>query len=169
MATSAKPIWQGPDDWISWIETVKSTATTGQVWEYVDPSKDDAGQIPSLTEPTWPQPSDLPRSQEEIASGRLTTTHKEELTERRSLFKLQRNRYDQRKAPLAHLRRFIQEMVHQDHVHHSFDCDTVHTTLVNLQMRLRPMDDDRRLQLTDQHRELQKSPKNKDLDTWITN
>jgi hypothetical protein len=36
-------------------------------------------------------------------------------------------------------------------------------------MRLRPVDDVRRLQLTDQHRELQKSLKNKDLDTWITN
>jgi hypothetical protein len=73
---------------------VKSTTATGQVWEYVDPSKD-AAQIPSLTEPTWPQPNDLPRSQEEIASGILTTAHKEELTERRSLSKLQLNRYDQ--------------------------------------------------------------------------
>jgi hypothetical protein len=39
--------------------------------------------------------------------------------------------------------------------------------LVNLQKRLKPKDDVRRLQLTDQDRELQKTPKNKDLDAWI--
>ena len=39
--------------------------------------------------------------------------------------------------------------------------------LVNLQKRLKPKDDVRRLQLIDQYRELQKSPKSKDLDTWI--
>jgi hypothetical protein len=41
--------------------------------------------------------------------------------------------------------------------------------LVNLRQRLKPRDDVRRLQLTDQYRELQKSPKSKDLDAWITN
>src|SRR5436853_2744255 len=39
--------------------------------------------------------------------------------------------------------------------------------LVNLQRRPKPKDDVRRLQLTDQYRELQKTPKNKDLDAWI--
>jgi hypothetical protein len=39
--------------------------------------------------------------------------------------------------------------------------------LVNLQKRLKPKDDVRRLQLTDQYRQLQKSPKNKDLDAWV--
>jgi hypothetical protein len=39
-----------PDDWIPWLEMVKSNATTGQVWEYGDISilikmKD---QIPDL-------------------------------------------------------------------------------------------------------------------------
>jgi hypothetical protein len=47
---SARIILKGPDDWIPWLEMVKSTATTGQVWEYVDPSKT-ADQIPQLNEP----------------------------------------------------------------------------------------------------------------------
>jgi replicative superfamily II helicase len=41
--------------------------------------------------------------------------------------------------------------------------------LVNLQKRLKPKDDVRRLQLTDQYRELQKSPKSNDLNAWMTN
>ena len=120
-----------------------------------------------MNEPTWPEPRDLARSQEEIDSGVLTNAHKEELSEQRSLYKLQLNRYDQRKTSLAHLHRFIQETVHPDHIHYTFECDTIHEMLVNLQRRLKPTDDIRRLQLTDQYRQLQKSPKNKDLDAWL--
>jgi hypothetical protein len=78
--TTARIILRGPTDWIPWLEMVKSTATTGQVWEYVDPSKK-IDQIPLLAEPTWPEPSSLTRSEDEIASGVLTTRHKEELSE----------------------------------------------------------------------------------------
>jgi len=145
---------------------VKSTATTGQVWEYVDPSQS-ADVIPKLTEPQWPEPSDLPLTDEERA-GTMTAAHKEELSELRSLYKIRLNRYDQRKASIASLHRFIQETVHPDHIHHTFECDTVQEMLVNLQKRLKPKDDVRRLQLTDQYRELQKSPKNKDLNAWMT-
>lgn len=166
--TSVKTILKGPADWIQWLEMVKSTATTGQVWVYVDPSKT-AAQLPPLDEPTWPEPSSLNRTQDEIDSGVLTAAHKEELSEQRSLYKLQLNRYDQRKTSLAHLHRFIQETVHPDHIHYTFECDTVHEMLVNLQRRLKPTDDIRRLQLTDQYRQLQKSPKNKDLDAWLLN
>ena len=93
MAASARPILKGPDDWISWLEMVKSTATTGQVWEYVDPSKKD-DQIPDLTELKWSELSDLPRSQEEITSEVLSTVNKEELFKKRSRYKFQLIKYD---------------------------------------------------------------------------
>src|SRR5436190_7139740 len=92
--TTAKTILKGSADWIQWLEMVKSTATTGQVWVFVDPSKT-AAQLPPLTEPTWPEPSDLARTEQEISTGVLTAPHKEELSELRSLYKLQLNRYDQ--------------------------------------------------------------------------
>jgi hypothetical protein len=57
--------------------------------------------------------------------------------------------------------------VYSDYIHYTFECNTVHEILVNLQKRLKPKDDVRRLQLTDQYRQLQKSPKNKDLNAWI--
>jgi len=72
---------------------VKSTATTGQIWVYVNPSKT-AAQLPPLDEPVWPQPSSLNRTQDEIDSGVLTAAHKEELSEQYSLYKLQLNRYN---------------------------------------------------------------------------
>src|SRR5256885_7762034 len=48
------------------------TATT----EIYTLSLHDALPISSLTEPTWPEPSSLTRSDEEIASGILTTAHR---------------------------------------------------------------------------------------------
>jgi hypothetical protein len=155
--TSVRAILKGPDDWIPLLEMVKSTATTGQVWEYVDPSRS-ADVIPKLVEPQWPEPSDLPLSDAERA-GTMTAAHKEELSELRSLYKIRLNRYDQRKASIASLRRFIQETVHPDRIHYTFNCDSVHQMLVNLQQRLKPKDDVRRYQLIDQYRGLQESPR----------
>ena len=54
-------------------------------------------------------------------------------------------------------------MVYLNYIYYTFEYDTVHEMLVNLQRRLKPTDDIRRLQLTDQYRQLQKSPKNKSL------
>ena len=58
ISATAKTILKGPTDWIQWLEMVKSTATTSQVWVYVDPSKTDA-QLPLLVEPIWPKPGNL--------------------------------------------------------------------------------------------------------------
>ena len=85
---------------------MKSTATIDQVWVFVDPSKT-AAQLPLLTEPTWPEPGDLARTEQEISTGVLTALYKEELSKLRSLYKLQLNKYNQRKASLTHLHRFI--------------------------------------------------------------
>ena len=109
--TTARIILRGPDDWIPWLEMVKSTATTGQVWEYVDPSRPDT-DIPDLSQPNWPEPKDLRLTAEGRASGILTDAHKGELSELQGHYKLRSNRYDQRKAALANFHRFIQEIVH---------------------------------------------------------
>ena len=167
MTISVKLILKNSNDWIPWLEMVKSTTTTSQVWKYVDPSKAEV-QLPVLTEPIWPKPDDLPLTAEEQA-GTLTAAHKEELSELRGLYKLTLNRYDQRKASIANLHRIIQETVHPDRVHHTFNCDSVHQMLVNLQNCLKPKKDVRRLQLTNQYCELQKSPKSKNLDNWLMN
>jgi hypothetical protein len=68
------------------------------------------------------------------------------------------------KASLAHLRRFIQETAQPGYIRHTLQWDTVQEMLVNPRKRLKTKEDVRRLQLTGQYRQLQKSPKNKDLD-----
>jgi hypothetical protein len=56
--------------------------------------KDDYIQLPLLIKPMWPEPSSLTRSDEEIVTGVLTVIYKEELSEKRSLYKLQLNKYN---------------------------------------------------------------------------
>src|SRR5579859_3344378 len=123
---------------------VKSTATTGQIWEFVNLSTAIGNLLP-LVEPTWPEPGSLTRTQEEIDSGILSTAHKEELSEKCSLYKVQLNRYNQRRASLVYLYCFIQETVHPDHIYHTFEYNTVYKMLVNLQKRLKPKDNIYRL------------------------
>jgi hypothetical protein len=45
-----------PSDWDEWVEVIQTQALAGDVWDYVDPSKD---QVPTLEEPMPPQPSDV--------------------------------------------------------------------------------------------------------------
>jgi hypothetical protein len=44
------------NDWDEWIEVVKVHALAGEVWEYIDPSKD---RVPILKELTLPRPEDV--------------------------------------------------------------------------------------------------------------
>ena len=155
-------ILNGPGDWVEWIETVKTTAATGQIWEYIDPSKKD---VPTLSEPHMPEPKDINPAVTTIQG--LSDVERFDLREQGELYRTNLNRYDRRRSALAELQRHIQTTVARPYVHHTHKCDTVHQMLVNLQKQLKPKDDIRRLQLIDQYRELQKSPGNKNIDTWL--
>jgi hypothetical protein len=150
----------GTDDWVEWLEVVKSTAATGQVWEYVDPSN---AQVPALQEPSVPEPRDVNPTAVNILG--LSDAERLELRELRELYKFALTRYDRRKNALAELQRHIQSTVARPYVHHTFNCDTVHQMLVNLQKRLKLRNDVKRLQLIDQYRDLQKPPNSKNIDS----
>ena len=55
MSTSQKisVTLNGPSDW---VEVMKALALASKVWDYIDPSKDEA---PALEEPKPPQPKDI--------------------------------------------------------------------------------------------------------------
>jgi len=160
--TKASITLSGTDDWVEWLEVVKSTAATGQVWEYVDPTKT---QIPTLQEPHLPEPKDVNPTADNLQG--LSDVERLELREQRELYRFSLTRYDRRRNTLAELQRHIQSTVARPYVHHTFNCDSVHQMLVNLQKWLKPKNDVRRLQIIDQYRELQKPPTNKKLDDKI--
>jgi hypothetical protein len=60
------------NDWDEWIEVIKVHTLAGEIWEYVDLSKD---QVSILREPTLPRPEDM---NPDISSyGRLTAEEKD--------------------------------------------------------------------------------------------
>ena len=60
VTTTARIVLKVPADWIPWLEMVKSTIITGQIWEFVNPLTA-TGNLPPLAEPTWPKPGSLTR------------------------------------------------------------------------------------------------------------
>ena len=62
--TTAQIILQSSDNWILWLEMIKSMATTEQVWDYVDLLKATA-ELPDLTELKWLELSNLPLTKQE--------------------------------------------------------------------------------------------------------
>ena len=104
--TKASITLSGTDDWIEWLEVVKSTAATGQVWEYVDPAKT---QVPTLQEPHLPGPKDVNPTATNLQD--LSDTEWLELREQRELYRFGLTRYDRRRNAVAELQRHIQSTV----------------------------------------------------------
>ena len=75
MATPHKVsvVLNAPGDWDEWIQVVKTQAIAGDIWDHVDPKKD---QIPSLGKPEMPKPQHV--NQEKTTYAELSTEEKEE-------------------------------------------------------------------------------------------
>ena len=86
------------NDWDEWIEVVKVHALAGEVWDYVDPSKD---QVPILREPTLPRPEDV--NPDISTYRRLTAEEKDDYKMLRQDYKLELDRYNRKKSALSFL------------------------------------------------------------------
>ena len=74
------------NDWDEWIQVVKIHALAGEVWDYVDPSKD---AVPTLEEPALPKPADV--RQDAITYGQLSAEEKDDYKMLRQNYKLDLN------------------------------------------------------------------------------
>ena len=74
------------NDWDEWIEVVKVHALAGEVWEYVDPFKD---QVSTLMEPTLSQPAEVNR--DVTTYGQLSAEEKDDYKMLRQNYKLDLN------------------------------------------------------------------------------
>jgi hypothetical protein len=67
-----------PGDWDEWIQVVKTQAIAGDIWERVDPKKD---QIPALSKPKMPRPQQVNRDKTTYAE--LSVEEREEFRQSR--------------------------------------------------------------------------------------
>jgi hypothetical protein len=91
MATPQKVsvVLNTPNDWDEWIQVVKRQAIAGDIWEHVDPKKD---QIPTLDKPEKPTPQQVNR--DKTAYADLSVDEREEFRIMRQDYKQQFDLYE---------------------------------------------------------------------------
>ncbi|KAI0999210.1 hypothetical protein K3495_g8986 [Podosphaera aphanis] len=119
-------------EWDTWIELIKTSAKTHDVWKYVNPNSD--SEIPVLEEPTRPSPTDVRAPVSGATTARLselTPDEKEEYSFLKEEYLRKTNKYERQCEALADLRIKIQESIHTSNMTFTYECDTVHQMLKN--------------------------------------
>jgi hypothetical protein len=152
----------GPSDWDEWIEIIKTIALAGKVWDYVDPSED---EVPALEEPRLPRPMDV--NIYATTFGLLSPQEREEYRILRQDYKWQRDQYDRQDNALASLRTSIQSSVSRTYLHYTFGTSNAREMIIELQKRLQPTDQLRELNLSTEYQKLKTAPESQDVDNWL--
>jgi hypothetical protein len=114
---------------------IKVHALAGEVWEYVDPSKD---QVPILKEPALPRPEDV---NPDISSyGQLSAEEKDDYKMLRQDYKLELDSYTRKKSALSSLCNHIQSSVSRSCLFYTYGTTTAREMLIELKKRLQPTD-----------------------------
>jgi hypothetical protein len=150
------------NDWDEWMEVVKVHALVGEVWEYIDPSKD---QVPILVEPKLPRPEDI--HPEATSYRQLSTEEKDDYKMLRQDYKLDLDRYTRKRNALSSLCKHIQSTVSRSCLFYTYGAISARQMLVELQKRLQPTDQLRELELSRKYNKLKKTPKNQDITEWL--
>jgi hypothetical protein len=143
------------NDWDKWIEVVKVHALTGEVWEYVNPSKD---QVPILKEPALPKPENV--NADIVFYGQLSAKEKDDYKMLRQDYKLKLDHYTRKKSALLSLCNHIQSSVSRSCLFYTYGTTTAQEMLIELRKRLQPTDQLRELELSRKYNGLKKNPKN---------
>jgi hypothetical protein len=148
MATPQKVsvVLNTPGDWDEWIQVVKTQAIAGDIWEHVDPKRD---QIPTLDKPEMSKPQQV--NQEKTTYAELSTEEKEEFRMMRQDYKQQFDLYERQRAALASLRAYIQSTISRNCLFYTFESETAREMLVELQKRFKPTDQLRELDLANRY------------------
>ena len=155
-------ILNSPADWDEWIEVIKTQALAGKIWQYLDPSKD---AVPALDEPVAPTPDKVNPQKTTVAQ--LTAEEREQYKILRQDYKWERDQYDKKDVALSVLRTAIQSSVSRSCLHYTFEASSARGMLIDLKKRLQPTDQLRELSLSAKYQKLKKAPKAQDLDNWL--
>jgi len=152
-------------DWHEWIYVIKLKATVSDIWEHINPDtpKDD---IPALSEPERPTPSEVRQAATRIAD--LSAAEREEYQDLIRQYRRDLDLYDRRKRGIATIQNHIIESLNRKHLIYTFDCDTTHDILVSLKNRFKPTNEARERELTLQYQRLKTlTTRNMNMEDWL--
>jgi hypothetical protein len=155
------------EDWLEWIEVVKSTAIGLDVWDCVNPEKTkDELRVPS--KPEWPT----------LSTVKVGATGIKDLDEdERFQYKLLQKRYEREiseyetsKKGLGTIRIEIQKSVSRPNLQYTFRKETPYDMLVALRNRYAPSDATRIRELKLKYEGIKNStPQRESIDDWLHN
>jgi hypothetical protein len=161
MSASTQIILNGMKDWDDGIKVIWTTALGADIWDLINPNELKAN-IPQLTQPTRPEPSDIKRpaaGEPPTVYSRLSTDEKEQLRQLQADYTYDRKEYDRKRKALAEIRIRIVETIKRDYVAYTHKCNTVYDMLVKLKDRIAPTDKIRERDLIEQYKSACKPPK----------
>jgi hypothetical protein len=156
MATTDKLaiILTDQNQWIKWLELVKTAASERQVWQFINPATS-ADDLPILEMPEKPRPSDVSPptntagdliadpTEAQLLAVRyksLDDNEREEYRQMQRDYEYERVKYDRCYEALAKISTRIQSSVHVDKMHYTYNCDLVYKMLLKLRKRFAPTD-----------------------------
>jgi hypothetical protein len=158
-ASAANPltiVLNGPSNWYDWFFLIKDTADNADVWEYIDPSREEPMAVPERPVlPALPEVLD--------AEGKSTWTVQ------KAQFDYRLKEYNRVKTKLSELNTTILTSINSDFLTYFHDpaVTSVYDRLKALKDNVAPNDRGRELTVTAQYEALKKLQKRLGVSTWL--
>jgi hypothetical protein len=163
--TKVNVILKDAEDWLEWIEVIKSAAIGLEIWDYINPATENE-RLPKLEEPAWPTPSTVKEGATGISG--LDEDQKDEYKSLKKMYDRKVTKYETRKRGLGSIRTKIQEAVTRANLQYTFRKDTPYEMLVALRDRYAPSDATRTRELKLKYEKVKTSTPNREsIDDWL--
>jgi len=135
--TKVNVILKDAEDWLEWIEVIKSAAIGLEIWEYIDPATI-RELLPKLEEPVWPTPATVKQGATGISQ--LTADEKDTYKSLKQSYHRSVTKYDTRRTGLGEIRIRIQESLTRSTLQHTLRKNSPYDMLVALRTQYAPSD-----------------------------
>jgi len=161
-------ILKGPNDWKAWIETIKATSLSGEIWEFVNPDLP-AEEVKSLVEPVRPSLAAVRAENQPEDEAVLSQADyiKLRFSELQSAYSYDRRLYDTRYEAIKDLRIKILETIRIEFHLYTYDCTIVYDMLVRLKQRFQPSDRVQIQELITKWASLRTYKKTMNMEDWL--
>ena len=158
-------VLSNPGQWNLWLAMIRRSATSGDIWEYIDPN---VTQHPALiSRPTHPKPSDVQAEAARISD--LTATDKTDYTLLQKEFLIAKADYRTQKKSLTDLLSLISSTVDQKYQLYLNDTADVREILRILKANIALSEFSRRNELSASFAKVSKVSKNASWEKWLDN
>ena len=151
------------DKWDDWLGNVRRIALSADIWEHIDPSKDEA----LLIKPPLPIYGQVKATATTFAE--FTADEKEEWHRLNQHFAEENDSYKRKRKAMNDLVGRIQDTVDMKGISYLANCDTLYEMLKKLRTKYSVTEETREIELAAKfRRQLNAAPKNRNIEDWLS-